>query len=571
MSGAKRDWHVVFSLLVVAGIFAWSIVSIATRRIEQSPPGAIILHIGHWQLEPAVREAFDELARDYQREVNPNVRIVQAAIPDPMYGQWAATQMMGGTAPDLIELWKGLTRPMWVALINRHCIPLGGEIGRPNPYNRGTDLEGVPLKLTYRDSMRSGYVEELQQYYNIPLSSFNSRVFYNKTLLQKLTGLQTPPAEWRAFLEVCRKIAQARDEQGRAYTPIAASGSAHFTLIWEKYLFDVPTYGAFRQADFNRDGYLPNDEIFAGFKSGRLSLESPYYRAKLEMVRELGPFFQTGYTGLSRDEAVFLFAQQRAVFIATGTWDARSLQEQAAGKYELGVMDFPRPTRDDPEFGGVVEGPLYDYPAVSINFAISKTCRHPEVAIDFLMYLASRRGNEKFNRIVGWIPGIRGAQMDPFLKAFEPHLVGVQGFSDFNVGGETFIGWSQLYSLYQVGQIDLPTLTRRFNEFYLSQGVKDFAELKRGWRRGLHDTEQMLAGLRGQAMSAGGESNWVKYRAIIDQRQLRWELDRARLLQLMDAPEKYARRGPYEYSARAVERVRQSLQADSTGGDGGAP
>ena len=85
------------------------------------------------------------------------------------------------------------------------------------------------------------------------------------------------------------------------------------------------------------------------------------------MLREVTQYFQTGYTGLGRDEAVFLFAQQRAVFITTGTWDVGSLHEQARGVFNVGIMDFPVPSRDDPEFGQVAEGPVYERPSSSFS------------------------------------------------------------------------------------------------------------------------------------------------------------------------------------------------------------
>ena len=37
--------------------------------------------------------------------------------------------------------------------------------------------------------------------------------------------------------------------------------------------------------------------------------------------------------------------------MTTGTWDARSLQEQAKGQFEVGIMDFPIPAADDPVYG----------------------------------------------------------------------------------------------------------------------------------------------------------------------------------------------------------------------------
>ena len=51
-------------------------------------------------------------------------------------------------------------------------MPLTPYIGRPNPYNAGTELEGKPLRATFKDGMRLAYVKEIQEYMVVPLSLF---------------------------------------------------------------------------------------------------------------------------------------------------------------------------------------------------------------------------------------------------------------------------------------------------------------------------------------------------------------------------------------------------------------
>jgi ABC-type glycerol-3-phosphate transport system substrate-binding protein len=143
-------------------------------------------------------------------------------------------------------------------------------------------------------------------------------------------------------------------------------------------------------------------------RAGLLDLQFPALSGpKFKMLRELTDQFQTGFSGLTRDEAVFQFIQQDAVFMATGTWDARSLQEQADGQFTVGVMDFPLPSADDPDYGPFVEGPLFEQPYVGFAFAITHSSKNFEQALDFLRFMASKEQNEKLNRIIGWIPASR--------------------------------------------------------------------------------------------------------------------------------------------------------------------
>lgn len=125
------------------------------------------------------------MAAEY-RKLPPEVAIIQDAIPESVYGQWMTTQLMGGTAPDIIDV--GL---------------------------------GVPF-------------EELQEYMLVPLAQFGIRIFYNRDLLRRLTGRTEPPHNYQEFLAVCEQIQQQRDERGRPYLPIAAS-QYHVTM-WEDFM-----------------------------------------------------------------------------------------------------------------------------------------------------------------------------------------------------------------------------------------------------------------------------------------------------------------------------------------------
>jgi len=548
-----------FAIIVVAGTFSWAALIIFSRRAEETPPGTITLRIGHWQLETGVRDAFKQMAQDYQK-INPKVRVVQDAIPETTYGQWVTTQLMGGTAPDLMELAMHLPYNIWLSYYNRYIIPLTQYVNTPNPYNQGTELEGVPLRHTFKDGMRVAYVDEMQEYIGMPLSQFGVRVFYNKDLLKKLTGLDQAPQNYQEFLAVCEKIKQQKDAQGRHYVPIACS--KYHMSSWDSMMFDPITYPAIQYADFNRDGFVGNDELYVAVRTGRINFDFPGFRAKFQLLREMSDYFQTGYTGVLRDEAVFLIAQGRAVFMSTGTWDLRSLQQQAEGRFEVGVMDFPRPGKDDPYFGDLAENLTYEKAPGGFMFGITRTSKHPDVALDFLLFLAGQKQDEKMNRIIGWIPSVIGTSMDPLLEEFQPNLEGAYSAWNPHLGGETTIKYVQLYSLFQVRQISYDELLAEFEPFYKEQGYKDFMEQQKDWRRGMHNNERFLAGIRAKALLSEGEkalSGWVKYRTLTAARQVWPEIGHNRQMRLIhDGPDLKAV-GPYEYSTEVLQQIRQRI------------
>jgi ABC-type glycerol-3-phosphate transport system substrate-binding protein len=260
-----------FPLIVVASTFLWSAAAIVNYRAAHVPQGAIVLRLGHWQLESSVRQAIDAMAKEYREKINPNVYIVQDAIPEGTYGQWVSTQLMGGTAPDILQVGSMLPGNIWLSYYQRFFVPLGKYVERPNPHNTDTEHAGIPLRKTYKDGMKTAYVDEMQEYMSIPLSQFGSRVFYNRDLLRKLTGLEEPPDEYRAFMQVCETIRSQTNELGKFYIPVAGSGY-HFGmmggLMWESL-----TYLATTKADFNRDGSVGGDEQFVAFRTGRLDFD----------------------------------------------------------------------------------------------------------------------------------------------------------------------------------------------------------------------------------------------------------------------------------------------------------
>lgn len=194
--------------------------------------------------------------------------------------------------------------------------------------------------------------------------------------------------------------------------------------------------------------------------------------------------------------------------------------------------------------------------------AVTRTSKHPEVAVDFLLYLASREENEKFNKRLKWIPIVIGAEIDPYIKPFEPTLEGVFPAFDPTIGGESFIKWSQLFSLYQINQISYEEMAAEFTRFFTTQGLEDFREFLRNRRRSQIQDEQLAVGLRSSAQLKKGkeaEADWIKYRNVVVTRQL--AADKTLLAEgaIFTDPDSLRRQSFYHYTAKALENVRRTL------------
>jgi raffinose/stachyose/melibiose transport system substrate-binding protein len=553
---SKAPW------IAIGLVFLWAVISIGTRRHETEAADVISIRIAHWQLEAGAREGLAEAAAEYEK-LHPNVRIIQEAIPESTYGQWMSTQLMGETAPDILQAGM-VDGPLMTAFFTRYFLPLSSYVTRPNPYNAGTDLEKTPLFLTFKDGMRRSFIDETQEFMTIPLALVSLRLFYNKSLLKKLTGLDEVPRDYRAFLKICEKIRAQKQPNGQPYVAIA--GSRYHFIRWEDSMVKPLTYGALREIDFNRDGRFSKDEMFLGFASGKVGFSSPAYRASFKMVEEITKQLPSGWSGLGRDEALFNFAQQKAVFTSGGIYEAAGIQEQAKGKFELGVVDFPVPAGSDPEYGSIIQGPRYELPDGNMPMAVTRTSRHPDVAVDFLLFMTSRKQNEKFNKRLKWIPITVGAEIDPFLRVFEPNLDGVLPAFDATIGGESFVKWSQLYTLYQIHQMSYEDLADQFTRFLATTGREDFREYIRNRRRAQLQDEQLAVGFREKAQTESGiasQVDWIKYRNIVFTRQM--EGDKTLITQgfVFSDPEALRRQTFYKYTEKALENVRKSVEAKS--------
>ncbi|MHC5035241.1 MAG: ABC transporter substrate-binding protein, partial [Planctomycetota bacterium] len=438
-------------LLIIVYVISCGVVITNAYRGAGVVPGQErkkVLRIAHWQLEPGVREALEELAEDYQ-EIHPDVEIRQILVPEEGYFRWVNTQLIGRTAPDMIECGKGGNSPQaWPRFYARYFLPLDQYVDEPNPYNDGTIHEGVPWRQTFFDDMEGGYEDSLQAYYKVPLSTFTFRLFYNKDLIDEVWGPEFPKS-YQEFLRLCEALQEYGRGSGKEFVPIACSGynffapfDAYQTALTANYLDRMDT-------DFN--GTVTKIESGSPLYSKATDLDEPPIRAVFELVRDLSRYFPQGYMSLGRDEAVFLFLQGHAAMIGTGTWDYRSLYVQA--DFPIGIVETPFPGKDDPTYGQYVAGRRTEAGLIGYTqIGITKMSKHPDVALDFLMFASSLEKNEQLNRDIYWLPSVADADIPEYMEPFAPLIEGYTPALQFDVPGAE-LAYNQTYPLYLAGNI----------------------------------------------------------------------------------------------------------------------
>lgn len=525
------------AMVLLISTFLLSLVHVFARSKQTTEAGGKeVLTLAHWQLEPGVRDGLNFAAAEYNkmRKARGDAEIVfkQLPITEKGYGQWVTTQLMGGTAPDLIEMGLGLPWAIWINYRARYFVPLTQEIMRPNPYDKGdmflyggkmTPGQKVPWKETFIDALGNP-IWELQEYYDIGLSTFGCRLYYNEELLKKLSGqlaqagkwphaIDKPPLDLREFFNLCDALRELKDERGRGYLPIA--GSAYqLNVMWGSMM--EPLTAVVQDAtDENMDGYPANDETFFAILQGKAKFDDPRILKVMKLTRELTKRFQNGWNGLNRDDAVLLFIQQRSLFIATGSWDGMPLKvaaETAPRPFTVKIAQFPTVSRSDPDYPELALGRNNEWRGTAFPFGLTKTSKHPELALDFLRFATSPKMNEELNRIVGWIPVVQGAQPSDFLEAFAPNFDGPRKGWDLSLGGRSQIVIDQTNPLLQLGEDEKgrpfseKDWAERMQKVWLPAAVADFEQRDEVERDLLKSKESTEALLRAKmTMSAGGE------------------------------------------------------------------
>lgn len=456
--------------------FLYSLVRVLSTRLGETSDGRIVVRFAHPQLESGLREAFDVIAGHYeaeQRRRGKEVDIIQMPIPERIYGSWIKTQLIGGTAPEII-MTKGGGDSVTESMIARYFYALGGELEEPNEYNAGTSLEGVPWRETFigqleRDS--AGYRNRLQEFYGIPYSMRTTRIFYNRTLLEKVLeagehselrlrlGEPIRPKNYVDFVALCEAVRNFADLSGEALVPIAGS-KYNAPFILER-LFESQSQAVVPAIDVYNELLHTVIYIRTGFLKRKWTLRDKPIRDGFQMMREVGRYMQPGFSQLGRQDATFRFAQERAAMIATTSADAPSFRAQIEGRFEIGAFPVPLPSPSHPRYGPNTKGSITEAetspygPFGIVNF-------HPvesrETAIDFLRFLTSMKMSEIFVERTGWLPAIEGIDLPEHVKPFQPVMDGYPaGFKFTQMGGAELQGIikSNLYRLWREdGSVD---------------------------------------------------------------------------------------------------------------------
>ncbi len=393
-----------------------------------------VIRIGFGDSRPMGETALRAVAEDYMR-LHPDITIEVNRVPHTIYLQYLRTQFTGQTAPDILQIsswFRGVTE-----MRDRYMLPLTRWLDEPNPYNAGTDIGATPWRKTFLGGLnnQASYSSDLRDYFGVSMMIATVRIFYNQDLLKEITGRTGPPSSFRDLLAMSREIqtyAQAHDHR---IVPFAGCQlSAIFVMSPS---FCAVNQELYQQLDRRRTLSLDQWDYAKTYLQNDWDFSTPSIRAGYELVRELGTYQKPGFMQLDGGDANFEFTQGRAVMFAAMAGDAVALESQAS--FGIGAFPIPAPTADDPAYGSSILGPVSELAHLTgFVLGVNKLTAHRKEAIDFLQYLSSHRGNEKFAELSGWLPAVEGAKIPAIAESHRPVLLGYPGrfWGEMNGGGD---------------------------------------------------------------------------------------------------------------------------------------
>ena len=479
---------------------AFYLVSVVMVAINTAGAGGFFdrdvqtITIAHWQLEDGFRQSFDFAIKQYEElkaREGKKVRIIQTTVPIRGYAQWFVTQLISGDPADIIEL-HGSSQ-----LQNQYFVPLSSYISMPNPYNKGTVLEGIPWKDTYIDGMNSALDTIYTEYFGVGTFFHVNRVYVNKQLLREAKGNDKMPETFDEWMEDCRKLREYGRKSGRPIIPIGVRGFDKGTLAS---LFSM----YFSQLNGDLNDTAPRfcgagasvHDIFPLMASG--GIDRDRLLAAVDLTKEIGRNFGEGFTATDLEQTKFLFFTGNVGFFPEGTWNAWSMVNNTP--FEVEVINIPPIGKDSRYYKYFTGMPSEIGVGVGGKFGITKASRHFDLALDFLHYLTSYNINQQtMMEFCKWPPAVIKAEYKGLLKKFEPVKGDARRSVALPFSMDRKSRTKMLESLERIIVSDIPRPQQYFWDAFI--GNIGFAIEEA--REGMDSSDRQLFDIAGQRSCAG--------------------------------------------------------------------
>lgn len=518
----KLNWC---GALLVAVFFCLSAYHVGWRTLISRKPDQTVLRFAHEITDKSIRRAFDEVAELYMAE-HPGVQIEQVAVPRKVFQAWAWTNFTGGGGRADILMMDSLRRSNQNEMLIANFLSFNEAMEEPNPYNKGTDLEGAIWRETFVDGLRGGpggaYLTQTMTFYGAPLIARTYRIIYNKDLFEKILGKGAAiPANFEELVAICERIKSYRTEKGRVVYPMATQFRDNEFL---RTLFRSQTLALGLETGWQAELLRFNSfEAQLAYYHNRWTLDDPHIRNSLKLVSTVSRYLQPGFIQADFQDALFYFTQERAAMMVAESRSMSAIQELVP--FEIGIFEFPLPDTNHPEYGFSTLGKTTEAGVITrLIFAILKNSENKEVALDFIHFLTSRRVNAKFSQLSLQLPAVSGIEPPQAIAEFKPNFSGYRpGFDFENLGNESKGVYSSLFYLLLTEE-SIEPFVKEAKRLLPAANQADLEAKIRSYERSLQYEDSWLGALalkgdldRAMFLVETQNSEEGYYRFIIDQ------------------------------------------------------
>jgi raffinose/stachyose/melibiose transport system substrate-binding protein len=383
-------------------------------------PEVETITVSHWLLEAGVREGFDAVFREFEKEMaskGRKVKVKQSTIPGRGFKQWFVTQLISGEPGDIM----GMSWETSSEFIKQYFTPLTPFIGEPNPYNAGTPLEKLSWRDSFVDNMESGRIirgERTADYYQAAWSFNVYRLYANLDLLEAATGNREAPHTLTEFLEDCAAIEQYGLDHNRPIVPIGVRGIDRGTIQMFFWQYFNQTNGNFVEQSIH-DG-VPRSYMLDLLLHDEEARERMV--AVVDILRQIGRYFGDGFQATDREQSLFRFFSGDAGFYYSGSWIVQGMLENAP--FELGVLPVPQ-LAGDHELSRFYTGRIAESGIRGgTSLGIPKATKNKALALDLLKFMTSWKMNQVIAEHCSFPPIVRDARFEGVLASFKPFMEG---------------------------------------------------------------------------------------------------------------------------------------------------
>ena len=362
--------------------------------------------------------AYIPTAEAYMR-VHPEVKIEIEVIPQQQYYDVIRTQLLSGTAPEIVTGKPGITDE----LADKGVVADWEEFifDDTNPYTGKTFRESI--EKGSQDGWRSAQGKiHMLMYFKTP-----EALKQNTTILED-NGLSTPKT-YRQFMTALQKLKAAGYEAPFPFQIHKYEGISNLLMVyildaaWRKEFALVnydptndtwdPTEGDYTDVLRDAGEVLSSKEKIAAFKSGILDVEGPAL-VWAKVVESFLPYMPEGLPDY--DAVGQMFWQQKSVFAFEGGYGAagtlQTLSEMPSNeRFDAKMIPFPA---IDPSDFPVLDIPSrihYTYLGVEISVPADLAADKVPLVKDFVCYMYSPDGAANMLPVAWGPPCVKGVAL----------------------------------------------------------------------------------------------------------------------------------------------------------------